>query len=767
MGVFLFDNKQILMASRDTIESTQDWELGGQISASVIIEYDKEIEANASYFGFKEENNFLLFKIRNITKSNNQLALSGIHIFFDDLKGAVVRDIRNQNTTASLVVGKILNGTGWSVGANLSTITASKNYYYQSALECFYDAVSTWNFEFIPQIQFSNGKIVSKKLNIYNEISKDYGKWYEYGDKLVDIVAESNVDELYTAFIGRGKGLETEDGGYSRKVTFKDIAYKNKPVGVDYIEIKEATKAYGYPDGSPRIGVVEFSEIEDPQELAEATYQFAIENARPRLQLKATTLDGESVELGETVAIIRSDMNIRYKARVYKIHKVNGKVATYEFGDKIIASQGSRLKSEAYEKRRRDEMIDSYIDSLRDEINSSYFNDAAYNYDLKIGNEYGLPAGYYSFDRLINDNPTKVIYMGAGKLLVANSKNADGSWKWGTMATGNGVVAESIVGTLGEYANINAKQINVNNDFGNTALGRKVVVQGKLYNNVKITPEKGVQVLDANSRERVQIGNIASGRYGLKLTDATGNRTVLDDMGILQSWQDSQTDNTDRGYPLELHIFIPRETASIYKADLRIYTSDFRAYQRGNEYQRSEYSTSDDGGGDYASDSTDDGGGYRDAVTSGAAEVTFDGRGVHNHSIPRGTQLVKRNGGWVDWMPSGDHIHNVSVYIPGHSHRFSIRIPSHNHRFEIPGHTHEPIFGIITSYNRSDYTISINGTDRTSSLLGRSSFTGTVEGVNIAPYLTIGAWNIISIASTALGRVSASLFIQAFLKYGG
>lgn len=786
-GIYLFDNKQNLIKSISAdllTENFQEQELGGQITGSASFSY-KDFDEDAEYFGVKEDNNFWLYKIRKKTKESGYITIDGIHIFFDELKGAVVRDIRNQNTSGNLVVEKIISGTGWELKSNITERIASKNYYYESTLSAFYDAVKTWNFEFVPEILFKDGKIISKKISIYDEISKDFGKWYEYGDKLISVVAESSTDELYTAFLGRGKGIATEDengektGGYSRKIKFDEIEYTNekdgvkvvKPKGIDYIEIKEATKLYGYPDGTPRIGVVDFDDIEDPKLLADATFEYALKNARPKLQLRANALETENIELGETVAIIRPDMNIRYKVRVFKIQKdfLKDKVVSFEFGDKIVRSAGERLKSELYEKRRREEEIDSYIDSLREEINSSYFNDAAYNYDLKIGNKYNLPAGYYSFDRPIDDNPTKVIYMGAGKMLVADKKNPDGSWKWGTMATGEGVVAESIVGTLGEFAKVNAYQINVNDEFADTALGKKVVVQGQLYNNVKITGTKGVQVLDNQNRERVQLGNWSAGRYGLKLTDASGNRTILDDNGILQSWQDGRCDNVDDKNPLKLHIYIPKETQRIYKAALRIYTEGFRAYSKATEWKGTQSTSTDSGGGDYTS--TDGGGGDYTSTEydGGRVETSHGSTNVRdemvNYNVIGGT-------GYVQIYKVLYHEHEVEfpnhshqVQIPGHTH--GVTIPSHSHGVDIPGHKHDIIFGIYQEDASNVRTeIYINGTDRTSTISGSGYVYGNNDEMNLTAYLKNG-WNEIEVRSNNRCRVDATIFIQALLNYGG
>jgi len=86
----------------------------------------------------------------------------------------------------------------------------------------------------------------------------------------------------------------------------------------------------------------------------------------------------------------------------------------------------------------------AWLDDLRSSIINDYFNQDSYNYDLKVGNVYGLPSGYYSFDAPIEQNPTRAIYIGGGIMAIANSKTTDGVWNWRTIATGDGFIAENM-----------------------------------------------------------------------------------------------------------------------------------------------------------------------------------------------------------------------------------------------------------------------------------------------------------------------------------
>ena len=66
------------------------------------------------------------------------------------------------------------------------------------------------------------------------------------------------------------EGTDGSPDGYSRKITFADVVWKksagnplDKPAGQEYLEDPSATTVYGFSDGKPRIGFVEFDKIND------------------------------------------------------------------------------------------------------------------------------------------------------------------------------------------------------------------------------------------------------------------------------------------------------------------------------------------------------------------------------------------------------------------------------------------------------------------------------------------------------------------------
>lgn len=366
---------------------------------------------------------------------------------FDDLKAYdVIRDKRPKNVSALGGISIVLEGSRWQVGNVTSTKLGTENFYYISRLEAFWKYLEAWGVEFRPRMTYSKGKITGRYIDITDRLSDDYGKWYEYGDKLMQVTAEQASDSLYTAFIGRGKGEEVGDG-FGRRIGFEKVVWTktsgkpvDKPINQDFIEIPEATAQYGYSDGKPRTTVVIFEDTEDSNLLLQQTYDYAINECRPKLQMKANVIENGLSELGEVCAIIRGDLGIRYKTRVFKIVRnfLNKNEKSVEFGDEIVISSAKRNSNTANAIKKQEEQTRYWLDNIRQQVVDSYFNEDGYNYDLDATNEYDLPAGYYSFDRPIDQNPTKVVYTGAGKIMIANSKLPNGQWKWTTAINGDG-----------------------------------------------------------------------------------------------------------------------------------------------------------------------------------------------------------------------------------------------------------------------------------------------------------------------------------------
>lgn len=803
--IYLFDIKEKfinLIRRNELKEAIQEENLNGtdRIDLEILLEYNDKLK-NAAYIAHRDvtnPNEFYFYKIITCSNTSNSILVTAIASQFDDLRAyGYLREFKRDNATAREAAEIVFGGSRWEVIQADDTPQKQFYIYDLTRLDALKKLIETYNVELEFKVVITKNKITRRMVKIYNRRGIKVNKRFYYGSNALEVIKEESRQDIVTAVIGRGKGEEKFDtsgkatGGFGRRIDFKEIEWSkekgnplDKPIGQEYLELKEATQKYGYSDGTPRFKIVVHDQITTPEELIQACYEDLVRLSRPLVQFKANILEIGAANIGDRIQIIRKDLDIYYTARVFKIKRnlLNADLTSVELGDNIAYNQVTKNKELVNQieslNNRVSEVAKSanltfidVLEEMREGLENSYFNQDGYNYELKVGNPYKLPAGYYSFNAPIEKNPTKVIYMGAGTMAIANKKDSTGKWQWQTFGTGDGILAEAIVGKLGEFATVNANQINVNNDFANTPIGKKVVVQDELYNNVKITQSKGVQVLDNQNRERVQLGNWSSGRYGLKLTDASGNRTILDDNGILQSWQDGRCDNVDDKNPLKLHIYIPKETQRIYKAALRIYTEGFRAYSKATEWKGTQSTSTDSGGGDYTS--TDSGGGDYPSTDYGGGKVqTSHGASHVRDTMARVNVQGSANGGYVEIYKVTYHEHEVDipehrhdVRIPSHTH--DVRIPSHTHGVDIPGHGHDIVFGIYQEYASNVRTeIYINGTDRTAAISGSGYVYGNNDEMNLTAYLKNG-WNEIEIKSNGRCRVDATIFIQALLNYGG
>ncbi len=491
--IYLFDNNENLIfviPKAKITGNSQNWIANGLITGKCTIVHEIEYKT-AAYFGTKDiddESQFWMYKIDKVTEEKGLMTLHGTHVFFDDLKDyGFIKDIRPRNKQAGDVANQILEDTRWSLGTNTATNISTHSYYYTNRLAVWWDFIKTWDVEFKPRLTLNNGKITERRIDLADRFYQDYGKVYRYGSNLLKVTAESTNAKIKTAFIGRGNGSFEES---RRKILFEDVEWSiingdpvNKPLGQNYVELPSATAMYGYSDGTPRIGIIDIN-TDDKEVLLQKTYEHLLNNARPLVQFKAEVVDTNTSEPFETVGIIRDDIGIRYKTRVFRLKRdfLNPKVRVIDFGDKIVTSYAERQAKVTNSV----EEIKGNTDSLNLRFIENIYNDKAYNYQLEDGNEHGLPSGYYSFDKPINENPTKVIFIGAGKLAIANDKNPDGSWNFRTFINGDRVLADTLqtqnVMIDGSGITVNNGALMINDSDGQTLItsqGLKALYQSQ------------------------------------------------------------------------------------------------------------------------------------------------------------------------------------------------------------------------------------------------------------------------------------------------
>jgi phage minor structural protein len=344
------------IVSSDVISATLEEQINTAGSLKFVVA--KKLSVGCQYVLIQRPGaaTYMCFKILTETQEDNKISYTAVESAYDELGSySYIKDLRPQNRTAKEMLQQILAQTRFSVGYVADTGTQTTNFYYTTVLASLQSVVNLFNLEITFDVVFDpiDNQVKRRLVNMYTQMGSRTGRRYEYGDKLLSVTCEQSSDTLVTALVGRGSSVQVSEGtdgspdGYSRKITFADVVWKksagnplDKPAGQEYLEDPAATAVYGFSDGKPRIGFVEFDKIDDKNLLIKATYDKLQELKRPKVSFKASVTDVGSLNLGDTVAIIRHDLKIEYSTRVYKVTHdlLNAQNNTIELGDDFQAA---------------------------------------------------------------------------------------------------------------------------------------------------------------------------------------------------------------------------------------------------------------------------------------------------------------------------------------------------------------------------------------------------------------------------------------------
>lgn len=476
MKLFIFNNQEQLIKVIEPLEAVSEEEINkihkieATLRYSDVFDSNNDISESATYVGHKDYDNddiFHFYKIDHITKTSlTEVKLVAVNSFYDDMQSdGYIKDFRPTNKSVMSILQTLLEGTRWQLGIVKSTELVTLNFYYLSRKEAISKLLEVTNIEIRPRVELSKNTIIRRYLDVFNTLGADHGKVFTHGKDLLTVSEKASQGAIYTAAIGRGKGEEITDsngqatGGYGRRITFKDVVWQknfgnpvDKPKGQEFIEIPELTAKYGFANGTkPRLKIIEFQDEEDPEKLLRLTYAWLEKNSRVQVEYKATVNNVGNCNLGDTVGIYNPTIGIKYKTRVFSVKRnlIDNNLTEFGIGDKVTTSPFGRTAEIAKNLKNLEDNTIYWLDQLRDKIKDNFLNEDGYNYDLGVNNKYHLPAGLYSFDKPIDQEPTKVVYVGAGKVAIANSKLPDGKWDWKTFLNGNGATLDLVnTGTL-------------------------------------------------------------------------------------------------------------------------------------------------------------------------------------------------------------------------------------------------------------------------------------------------------------------------------
>lgn len=365
----------------------------------------------------------------------------------------------------------ILGGTRWEVGTCDLKASASHTFYHISVREGLTDLIATWGGELETRIETDGVKVTHRYIGVRaSRGDQQSPKRFTWTKDIVDIKRTVGSANPKTRVYGYGKGVETDTGGYGRRLTFGDING-----GKDYVEDSEATKIWGHPDGkggiSPAVDTYINEQCEDAAQLLKETQDYLDTVKEPTVSYEANVLDlyaygrtWEGVALGDCVAIIDKQFaegGIRLKGRVSQIERdLVTAETTVTFGNLVDAltdmweTVAGALKSGAASRANYDAVTNpsvGWLQLLQSALNKQFNAVGTYKVEsfelgqifsnVALNPETGTPVKTTSNMWAVNIN-------GMG-IRLASSLTASGEWAWTTFITGQSVNADCInVGTM-------------------------------------------------------------------------------------------------------------------------------------------------------------------------------------------------------------------------------------------------------------------------------------------------------------------------------
>lgn len=380
-----------------------------------------------------------------------------------DLSGTPVSAMPGvQNpVTAAYALGAALGSTQrWEVGTVTQQTTGGASMYQTSAWEALSVLVEVWGGEIDATIGVGGGGVQSRAVDLYAaQGGQDAKRRFEYGYDMPGI-RRVVADTLPACrIIPRGKGEETESGGYGRRITIESVNG-----GIDYLENAEMADLVKLPNGSggweyPTI-YADNDAMETPADLKAWGLSVLEDYTVPKvsyeadvLQFEQAGLDARGLQLGDAVHCVDKTFygGLRLEGRVQRIEvdeinqaNIAVTIGNLERGmagwlgelsngmaqvtETVRAMNGGNLKTSSY--------LERLLTRLNGEINATggwtYIvpGDGIRTYDAEVT------------DPAVGTEANQVVEVKGGTIRIANSRTSQGEWEWKTVLVSGLIAAE-------------------------------------------------------------------------------------------------------------------------------------------------------------------------------------------------------------------------------------------------------------------------------------------------------------------------------------
>ncbi len=450
--------------------------------------------------------------------------------------------------SASAALAAILGGTSrWTLGTVTQASSGGASMWFKSGWEALSILVDTWGGEIDATISVGTTGVTSREVDLYAHLGQEtVTRRFDYGADVTSIKRKVSDDVKACRIIPRGKGEETESGGYGRKITIEDVND-----GKNYLQNDSTAPLYRLPDGNggweyPTI-VVENPKMETADDLLAWAQDVLESYTTPKvtytatvLQLAEAGLDAHGVQLGDEVQVVDRkfyDDGLRLTARVVKLvvdelDASNTKVTLGNISDSLsdqftsMQNQLSALNDQSGAWNAASEVDYTWLNTLIANLNAAYNNVGTYRYSsFERGDiwssvpldEDGKPTESGGWAMNINGRGFR----------LANGTTSSGDWDWRTFGDGDGFTADEI----------NTGIVKGGNSYWNLTTG-EFYLSGK----VSSTTQANITIVGARTNAWYTAWKTVKARF-------TGDGLLLESTAPIQtSYSDSSTTDYTADY---------------------------------------------------------------------------------------------------------------------------------------------------------------------------------------------------------------------------
>lgn len=366
--IYAFDKNQNLIGTYDEKEELTVAKLNLKINEAATL--DLEFPANKEnvnslksvvFFAIPYPNDkqkLLFLRVMTRTDKEYTIELMAKEFAYQELAtSGYIEDKRFKDANARTLISGAIQGSGYTVSNVNVSGKAQLNFYYKDYLTAVSDVIEALGGEVIFYVTLNGNKISGRYVDYVIAQGTNTSKTFAYGSNLISVERQSDASEVYTAILPRGKGELVNKGkgdapdGYGRRINIAEILWKkptnplDKPVGSLVLEDPTATAAFGQVNGTARLLLKTYDDIEDKNKLINAAYRDLMQYNHPATKFTASVANIGDSALGDIIVIMHSERGMSYRTRIFEIDydliEINNTVAT--FGDNLSKNNTSSM----------------------------------------------------------------------------------------------------------------------------------------------------------------------------------------------------------------------------------------------------------------------------------------------------------------------------------------------------------------------------------------------------------------------------------------